>query len=65
MSHDTSIALELRRKAERPSPALGNRLRERWIRVRPRTRCTVADWEEPLERFDRLHAEFRHPLGRF
>jgi hypothetical protein len=30
----------------------------------PRERA-IADWEQPLERFDRLHAEFRHPLGRF
>jgi hypothetical protein len=67
MSHDMSLALDLCRQPGR-SPltevTLRSRLRKRWTQMRTRPHV-IADWEQPLERFDRLHAELRHPLGRF
>jgi hypothetical protein len=70
VSHDASLAIEHPGRPGRPETrtvevTLGGRLRERWSRVRARPHSTVTDWEQPLERFDRLHAEYRTPFGPF
>jgi hypothetical protein len=65
MNYDMTVAIELPQRPSRPfaTATPGRRLRRSWPRMRVSRHYTPADWELPLERFDRLHREFRPPFG--
>jgi hypothetical protein len=65
MQYDMTVAIELPQRPSSPfaTTAPGHRLRRGRPRVDMSPQLPSADWETPLERFDRLHRELRPPLG--